>query len=191
MFLLWIVCKNIFVVNINQLTARVDIFTFCMQESFNGLLLTVWKFHKILIRSDTAININSFKSAQVTGDMILFHFFRKIWNVELIAIEVNQIAVIRGKICKGTQYIFFIFIVGGKPLYRIPCRRLFLCIIVDAANQIKRRAFGIESGSFYIYKKCLLRNTEILNGISGRQCTQTIGNAFHSELFHLSVILYK
>ena len=89
-----IVGGKIIMINTDQLTAGISIFSRNSEEVFNGFLFAVWKLQKVFVGIDALIDINPLKFVEIIGQIISDQFFPQVRKVKAVSIVMDQIRII-------------------------------------------------------------------------------------------------
>ena len=149
-------------VNFNQFPAMKAVFPGNAKKRFQRFLFTVWNVQKCFVGRNASIQIDPGKAVKIVRKFMLFAFLHQVWQVKIIAVEMDQMRERGCKVKKGVQQGSFLYGIIAEPLPDLPVsvRK------ESGSDQIEGGAFCGESRGFNIYKQKLIQGSGALQRIT-------------------------
>ena len=170
-------------VNLDQFTAVVEVFSLNAEERLQCLLLTVRDVEECLVWGDAFVQVNAVKPVKIMRQLMLGTFLQQIRQIKIVAVKVDQV---RKGGCKGKEVIKQSRFLNGiltKPLADLPGT---LCI-KGCADQIERGAFRSKAGGLNIQKQELFQGSDLLQRIAYGKRIQSLFYDLHGFLRFISL----
>ena len=145
----------------NEFAAGKHVLAVDAQKLLQRFLFAVGKPQEEFIGIDPPVQIDALKLVKAAGDGELFAFLSEVGKVEVVAVEMNHIAVELCKLQKGAQDVLLLAEVLGHPLDRVPLARQK----IGAADQVQVGGTGCKTGGFNIYEEDALYGRKSFKGI--------------------------
>ena len=116
------------------------------QILLQSLLLAVGKFQEEFIRGHSLVQIYALEVLKAVWQRVLGTFLGHEGQIEIVAVEMDEVAVHFGELKERLQQLGLLLIVFRHPLYGMP----FSAPVVGTAYQVQIGGFGGEAGGFDI-----------------------------------------
>ncbi len=173
-------------VDADQFAAGEHVLAVHAQELFQSLLLAVGELQEKLVGGDSSVEVEALELFEVVGQCQLRALLGDEGQVEIVAVEMNEIAVPFGEIKESLQDFRFLLVGFCQPLDRMP----FPGQEIGAADQIQIGGFRCKASGLNVEKKDALQRRKPIQGIEKRKILQCFLRNSHGSLrFHNLTII--